>query len=423
MTPADIIAAARVRIVNRSPYVSAVLLSLRPHPMPGLGTVAVTAGWQLLYDPDTLQEWGVGNRDHDGTSAALAHEVWHCLKDHFDRQNSRDAQKWNFAGDREINDDLIACGWRFPIQPLMPADIKCKNGELAEHYYEMDKQPPQQPKTGKFQAMPGCGGKCGGCAGNPHDGEPKDGKPSAGGTEKKADAAAGEMPPDISAADQAVLRRQVAQDIDATIRNPKTRGTVPAGLKAWAEVELGPPKVDWRKQLAAMVRGAIADKAGAMDYTYRRSSRRQWGMRAVLGGRAPILPALRSPVPVVKGILDVSGSMSGAPALAARAEIVGICRALGSPVEFVSCDTRIAARVKVGSRRDIVKLGDTGGGTDMRVAIRDLDKDRSVNILITITDGETPWPARGETRAKIIAAITPGGTKAPDWIPSVIIGD
>lgn len=419
MNAKDIIAAARVRVVNKHPYCAAVLLSLRPHPMPGLGTVAVTAGWTLLYDPKTIEEWGVGGATHDGAAAALAHEVWHCLRDTFGRKQARDMEKWNIASDAPINDDLLAAGWRFPIQAVTSPTLGVKPGLLAEEIYDKMPLAIQKPKPAAH-TMPGCGGKCGGCAGNPHEQE-KELSESGKGGGAPADGAAGGAPEPVSEADQTILRRQVAQEIQAAVRNG--RGTVPAGIKAWADVELGPPQVDWRRRLASLVRGAIADRAGAHDYSYKRPARRQWALRAAFGARAAIVPCLRSPVPEVVVLVDTSGSMMGGPAESALAELLGIVKAVGSPVKVAACDAALQATARIAGKRDLHKIAiGGGGGTTLMPTIRELDKGK-VDLLIVLTDGFCDtWLDPKTLRARLVAAITPGGQMPPANVPSVQIG-
>lgn len=426
MNDKDIIAAARIRVTNKHPYVAAVLLSLRPIPMPGLGTMGVSADWKLYYDPATLQQWGVKSPDHDGVAAVLAHEVWHALKDHAGRCGGRDKAKWNRAADREINDDLTQAGWRLPTtknpdgsigKALMPSDIKQPNGELAELYYE--KEPEQKQQGGGEgqcspgqQGTPGSGGCCGGCSGNPREFENK-----VAAAQKQGDAqASGSDVDGISAGDREILRRQVAEAVQT---HCKGRGTVPLGLKCWADLELEPAKIDWRSKLRANVRALIADKAGKSDYTYARPSRRQWGLRAVMG-RAPILPSLHQPNPRVGIVLDTSGSMNGSPQKAALAEVVGIVRATGSPVKAWAVDAAIQATVNLVGARDVEKLNVGGGGTSMANGLRHTDKQKC-DLLILITDGYTDWPERGELRTKTLVCITPGGHKPPDWMPCIEI--
>ena len=424
MTDQDLLAAARIRVCNKHPYVAAVLLSLRPVPMPGLGTMGVSADWKLYYDPETLQQWGVKNTNHDGVAAVLAHEVWHALKDHAGRCGGRDKAKFNMASDREINDDLTVAGWRLPVtrgpdgkdyKALMPADIGCKNGELAEFYYEREPEPkdgqpgkcsPAQPGT------PGAGGCCGGCSGNPREFESKVA------AAKKADQTGEGDTDGISTGDKEILRRQVAEAVQ-THAKQHGRGKVPLGLQSWADLQLQPAKIDWRRKLAACVRALLADSAGKTDYTYARPSRRQWGLRAVMS-KAPILPALRQPKPRVGIVLDTSGSMSGAPQQAALAEVVGIVKATGSPVKAWAVDAEIQATVNLIGARDVEKLNKGGGGTDMAQGLRHADKQRC-DLLILITDGITPFPARGELRTKTLVCLTPGGQLPPEWMTVVQI--
>jgi len=402
----DLIAAARYRATrpDMMPYLSSVLLSLRPVEVPGLGTVGVDAGWRLYYDPKVIESWGVFSQADDGVTVVLLHEALHCALHFHERLGARDPQIFNVAQDCSINEILVEAGLRLPAfkhdsglegAAVLPSTFGLPPKLTAEEYYNLLLK----------QAIKTPSHKCGGCAGNPHDCEQGQGSPLDSGIEG------------ISPLDQQLLRRATAEAVQ---QHGKHAGNLPGALKAWADIELAPPKVDWRKQLASLVRCTLASAAGQSDYTYRRPARRQWGLRAVFGSRSPIMPALRAPIPTVKGVLDVSGSMIGAPALAARAELMGICKALGSPVEWVSCDTQIAARARVGSKRDIGKLGDTQGGTALDVAIRQLDRERP-DVVIVLTDGYTGWGNRGDYRCRLLAAITPHGQKPPDWVPWVQI--
>ena len=99
---------------------------------------------------------------------------------------------------------------------------------------------------------------------------------------------------------------------------------MPAGLLRWAELTVQ-PAVDWRRVLAAELRRAVADTAGAVDYSYRRPSR-----RAPVAGQV-VLPALRRPVPEVAVVCDTSGSMTEDLLAAALAEVEGLLRSRAGP--------------------------------------------------------------------------------------------
>ena len=156
-----------------------------------------------------------------------------------------------------------------------------------------------------------------------------------------------------------LLARQVAQDC---VRHGREAGNVPAGLLRWAE-QLLEPAVDWRKALAAELRRAVADTAGAVDYSYRRPSR-----RASVAGHV-VLPALRRPVPDIAVVCDTSGSMSEDLLAAALAEVEGLLRAVGlaRQLRVLACDTAVGPVRRVSSARQVELVG--GGGTDMGAGI------------------------------------------------------
>lgn len=430
---ADIMAAARMQVYSRHPYLSTVLFALRPCEANGLGTLAVDEGWRLYYDPEVVLRWQkeaeqgrlnrIGGSDdyHDGVAGVVFHELGHVLREHFKRRGERDPACWNKAGDREINDDVIAAGWRLPGSALLPADIGKANGLLAEEYYY-----DHGMKSQSCEAAPGCGGTCGGAAGNPTAWERENagdsGRAAAGGEEGRLGDSP--LPDPVDPLDQDISLRKTAQDIASHIK-ARGKGSVPAGLQAWSELRLEPPKVDWRKRLAGLARQALAATAGCVDFTWRKVGRRSLHS----AGRAgwPILPAYHQPIPKVVFVLDTSGSMSGGrgerSALEeALSEVVGIVRTCGADCWGVACDAQAYAPARIGSLDDLKKLNQGGGGTDMRpgfTAALTLKPD----VVVILTDGLVgdDWPGEAECRrARVLAAIVAGtGEKAPPWIPSV----
>ena len=189
---------------------------------------------------------------------------------------------------------------------------------------------------------------------------------------------------------------------------------MPAGLLRWAEQTLQ-PAVDWRRVLAAELRRAVADTAGAVDYSYRRPSR-----RAPVAGPV-VLPALRRPVPEVAVVCDTSGSMTEDLLAAALAEVEGLLRSLGlaRQVRVLACDTAVGAVRRVTSARQVELVG--GGGTDMGAGI---DAAAALRprpaVTVVLTDGFTPWPDRPPRGSRVVVALL--GDEAPDgpgWARSV----
>jgi len=245
--------------------------------------------------------------------------------------------------------------------------------------------------------VPGAG-RCGSCAtGQPEPWE--EGPPSEG------------TSPGIGHAEAELIRRDIARQIKEHIQD---RGTVPGHWARWAEEKLR-PKVDWRRELAAAVRHAVADVAGASDYSYRRPSRRQ----GQVGNGDVILPALRRPVPSVAVVVDTSGSVSDTMLAQALAEVSGILKTAGQRegVHVLACDSQVHTCRKVFQPRQVQLTG--GGGTDMGAGLAAVAKLRPApQVAIVITDGYTPWPERPPHGTSVVVVLT-GGGEAPAWAKAI----
>ncbi len=210
-----------------------------------------------------------------------------------------------------------------------------------------------------------------------------------------------------------LLRRQVAQDVVTHGRQP---GTVPAGLLRWAEDVLH-PKVDWRTVLAAELRRAVAEVCGAVDYSYRRPSRRASVTAPV------VLPALRRPVPEVAVVCDTSGSMTADLLAMALAEVEGLLRALGlaRQVRVLACDTAVAPAQRVTSARQVQLAG--GGGTNMGTGIAAAAALRPrPAVTVVLTDGFTPWPDVAPKGMRVVVGLLgEQAPEAPSWARGVRI--
>lgn len=426
MNARDKLAAAILRVVGMdphdsdpvkrgiAPYFGAVLRGLVRRETPGLGTIAVTKDGLLLWD-----EAFVDKQDTTTMAGGLVHEVMHVVLKHHERfvamgivpeptpDVAAKAYLANIAGDLAINPD-IAKMTTLPDGAIMPAMFKLPDGLTMEEYYrrllqQVQQQPKSggqgqgqgQAKSGKGQPQqgqgngqqptqqPGAGsgkndtskvgkGWCGSCAGHPLPGEP---------------AAKGGSQPDPEARSEAEMERFRKQTAEAVREyGSKQRGLVPAGLQRWADEVLSPPKIPWREKLARMVRGAVAFKSGAVDYTFMRPSRRQAGMG--FGPGRPIVPALHAPVPRVACALDTSGSMSEDLLTEALSEVKGVLTAVGAAVTFVACDAKVHGIKPIKTIGEAVKLMKGGGGTLLESAVKAISElKEKPGIAIVLTDG------------------------------------
>jgi predicted metal-dependent peptidase len=383
------LAAARLWATDRFPYLATGLFGAEVVAAAGSGTVSVDEGWRMRADPDLIAGWTAAQ-----LGSVLVHHVCHLLRTHGERAqavgvSSHDAPRWVQAADAEINDDLVPAGLDLPGRPVLPADLGAPDGLLAEQYFEASTT--DRSAKNKNLAAAGDWLDCGSGA----DGVPR---PDDG-------------PPARPAWQADLLRRQVAQDV---IAHAKLAGNVPAGLLRWAE-EILDPKINWRRVLAAELRRAVAEVSGAVDYSYRRPSR-----RAAVAGNV-VLPALRRPVPDVAVVCDTSGSMTEDLLAAALAEVEGLMRALGMArqVRVLACDTAVGAAQRVNSARQVQLVG--GGGTNMGTGIAAAVALRPrPAITVVLTDGHTPWPAAAPKGTRVVIGLLgPGAPDAPAWARAV----
>jgi predicted metal-dependent peptidase len=388
MTSAELpgLAAARLWAAARFPYLASGIFGAQVIATPDSGTVAVDEAWRLHADPAVAADWSPAQ-----LGSVLIHHVCHLLRAHADRARAlgirpEDGPGWIRAADAEINDDLIPAGLELPGTPVLPEHLGAEPGGLAEQY---------------FRAAPEHGPVWGLDCGSGADGHAR---PGHGGDQ-----------PGLPHWQADLLRRLVAQE---TARHAKEAGTVPAGLARWAQAILA-PAVNWRTLLAAELRRAVADTAGAADYSYRRPSR-----RAAAAGDV-VLPALRRPVPEVAVVCDTSGSMTEDLLAMALAEVEGLLRSLGvaRQVRVLACDTAAAPAQRVSSARQVELVG--GGRTDMGTGIAAASALRPrPAITVVLTDGYTPWPQVPPKGMRVVIGLLgDGAPDAPGWARAVRVAD
>ncbi len=405
------LAAGRLWAASHFPYLASGLFGAQVLAKPGIATVAVDEGWRLHADPELTAAWTPAQ-----LGSVLVHHVSHLLRAHGERAVAAgivpdDARAWIRGADAEINDDLVPAGLELPGLPVLPGHLGAGEGLLAEQYFvaaRIGGEGPSGPDGGGSAARaPGPATR----AGDPAAGDPVAGDPATGDWDLDCGSGADGWPRDWDASGQPALSpwqaqllcRQVAQEC---VRHAREAGHVPAGLLRWAEQTLQ-PAVDWRRVLAAELRRAVADTAGAVDYSYRRPSR-----RASVAGPV-VLPALRRPVPEVAVVCDTSGSMTEELLAAALAEVEGLLRSLGlaRQVRVLACDTAVGAARRVTSARQVELVG--GGGTDMGAGI---DAAAALRprpaVTVVLTDGFTPWPDRPPRGVRVVVALL--GDEAPD---------
>lgn len=374
---------------RKFPYLATGLFGASVTADPGSGTVSVDQRWRMRADPSLTAGWSAAQ-----LGSVLVHHVCHLIRDHAGRAaglgvGPGDSRRWIRAADAEINDDLIPAGLELPGSPVRPSDFGAPEGRLAEEYFE---------SLGRAGAVPSSSGwfDCGPAA----DGRPRDGPGDDDG---------------LSDVQADLLRRQVARDV---ARAGREAGAVPSGLLRWARDVLS-PQVDWRRLLASELRRAVADVAGAADYSYRRPSRRAAASPEV------VLPALRRPVPELAVVCDTSASMTEELLTMTLAEVTGLLRGLGLTrrMRVLACDAAAGPAQRITAAREVTLVG--GGGTNMGAGITAASALRPrPSVCVVLTDGYTPWPREAPRGMRVIAGLLgPDAPEAPGWARSVRVTD
>ncbi len=427
-------AAGRIWAARQAPYMASALLALAPIVVEDhdydLRAFPVDPAWHIYLDPALLETTTV-----PALGFWLVHQVAHLLRQHADRYplaqqdgqttgplggRSVEQRSWNIAGDAEIDDDLVAGEVTVPPEAVVPADIFCPDGWVAEQYFDVltggatRRPPPSDADRGGRAGMAGTGEKS---AGRPTEGTgsglPADSSVNCGsgcdGQERPWDCGR----PGLDHVGRKLVARETAQRIK---EHSRTRGDMPAGWQRWAE-EVLEPAVNWQRVLSSTLRRGVADVAGRVDFSYRRPSRRAPAVPDV------VLPSLRQPLPQVAMVLDTSGSMSDSMLAQALAEVSGVLRGLGigrRHLRVVCCDATAYEAQRVIDAHDVRLLG--GGGTDMGAGLAAAAELRPrPDLILVLTDGHTPWPSAPPRGARVIVGLMDHSGSVPGWATSVAI--
>jgi predicted metal-dependent peptidase len=391
LSTVDPVRAARLRAATAFPYLQSAIWSMALVKTEQVETMAVDTGWRCYYNERAMRQLDV-----EEVGAIFVHEVWHLLRSHFARAerlgiNLDDFQGWNVATDCEINDDVIAQGGKLPDWVLRPERYGWDPNELAESYYQKILKKEEEDPEFQFRGAcdPSFGGSCADNIPRPYE----------------LDRSHREAPAKDDAQAE-LIRRQVAREIVNS-----GCGHLPGQMKRWAEAKLEPPKVNWRRELMANVRHAFAQVVGKTDYTFRKFGRRS--------NESAVRPSMISFRPNVTVVVDTSGSVDQNRLAMAINETHHVIKTLNSPVTVIACDSQAEVSEKVFNVKAINLKG--GGGTEMGEGIRAAMQQKPMpDIVVTITDGITSWPAEAPA-ARHITVLTNERGNRPRFGKTVVI--
>jgi len=351
------------------PYYARAISALQPVPRPGLGTIAVDKHWRLYVDP----EWFAAQTPRHRAGLIASHEVEHLLRQHCSLGLPL------LASDLAINDDAEPD--TLPSDGCYPSTYGLPDGKTEEWYAD---NLPQEKRT-----------TCAGGSGA--------GAPIADELPEEDSAHPGLPGPVIEQ-----LLDDVAEDVREHVRKCGV-GSAPAHVVMWADARAAaraPRPIVWQAALRLAVQRAVRQAGARSGHDHP-----SWSRLGHHSRDDRLLASRRSPPLRVGCIVDTSGSMGceGSAVLRIVEEVVrGIYNNGGNAV-WVAADAAVTHKGKKPP-----KQWHGGGGTDMRVAFGAVLAARP-DVIIVITDGETPWPDIPQ-RPTVIATT---GAKGPAWAHTV----
>lgn len=423
------LALARMIVAKKAPYLCPTIYGLIPHPEPGFGSIAVTEGMVMIYDPLEISKWS-----SEDLAGGLVHEARHHIGNHMARgEGMLDKDTANIAMDMTINPNLFEAGWTLPFF-VIPSQQGLPDGLSLEEYYELlmekkqqqqsegkgqskksspeegDPPPPggenKQEPPGKEEPAPGCGsGRCGGIASNPGQEE----------LEKRLDAKYGR-----SAADVKEIAEHTLSDLQK-YAEAHGRGSVPGDLLKEAEAGRKKKTIPWQQEISHLLKRASGRvESGGMDFSLARPSKRS-------PSRGFPRPGMVSYVPVVAFVLDTSGSMGAPQILMSFKQCIAIFISLGIEAAYLlQADAGVSDITKI-RMKDLLKKVKIrgGGGTHFDPALRAVAKLKPrPDIVVYLTDGDGGVTYRPKG-IEVVWCIVPGHfNKKPDvpWGHAVFIG-
>ena len=404
-TIAELLAQDRQKLLMKLPFTGSLVMRLDLVPVSDdrLDTAA-TDGDRVFVDVSFYSKLTATER-----LFVLAHEVWHCALLHFLRRQDRDRTLFNVAADLEIHFLLTDEGPEAPF--VLPHDPRWKGLSAEEIYERLGKgNPPSRP--------------CGGRRGDTGDGKESEhikGRGDGQGFDRHLDSGAnegaGEAGDDGRAANGANADHTTIRSCDhatkkgfdpdytpriapgaaercrerltsAVQQYERTKGTLPAGLKAVVEAVLK-PEIGWKELLAQFVTSCYGGSRRWLPPARRHvwqglylQSRRSERLRAVVA-------------------LDTSGSTQGGDLRKFFSELVSLLGSFGSyELTVIQCDAEVGAvetfddATPLDPRRKWEMTG--GGGTDFRPVFRYVEEHPELdpNLLVYFTDGRGDRPER-----------------------------
>jgi len=287
----DKLTTARVGLLLKTPFFGNMATRMRLIEADEWCPTAATNGRDFYYNTKFVQKLSEKKLEF-----LFAHEICHCVFDHFGRVGSRDRQLSNIAQDFAVNQILVDERIGDKITEVkICQDNKYRGMAWEEIYDQLWEQAEKIPMDQLLKSLgelldehikevgPGVG----------KEGEGKGGKPSM--TKEEAQKIRDEIK-------EAMIQSAAAAGA----------GKVPAGIQRLIK-DMTEPKMNWRDVLRMNIQSLIRN-----DYSFSRPNRKGWHTGA-------ILPGLKNDETIDVAIgIDMSGSIGDEDAKVFLSEVKGI---------------------------------------------------------------------------------------------------
>ncbi len=351
---------ARVGLLLKAPFFGNMATRMRLIDASDWCPTAATDGRNFFYNIDFVKKLTVKKLEF-----LFAHEILHCVFDHFGRVGSRDRQLSNIAQDFAVNQILVDERIGDKITEVKICyDAKYRGVAWEEIYDDLWDKAEKIPMDQLLKSL-----------GDLLDEHLKEEGPGEGGEQDGK----GKGRPSISKEDAQKIRDEIKE---AMIQSAAAAGAgkVPAGVQRLIK-DITEPKMDWRQLVRQEIQSIVRN-----DYSFTRPNRKSMHSGAVL-------PGMKEATTIDVAIaMDMSGSIGTEDATTFLSEIKGIMDQYEDfKINLWCFDTEIYNHREIthDNSHDLVDYEPQGGGgTDFEVNFTFMqDNDIRPKKFIMFTDG------------------------------------
>jgi len=371
----DAIIGARVALLVQASFFGNLVTRLKLINADETIETAATDGRNLYYNSRFIM-----SLNPKEVQFLLAHEVLHCVYDHFGRRDNRDAQMFNVAADYVVNADLKKHKIGEFITSVPCLYDQKYDGWSAEQVYDSLLESAENIDDLIKKLL------------DEHLDVTEDGAGNSDGEK-----------PTISKSDLEEIRDELREAMITAQQTCHSTDHIPKNVLRIIK-DVTEPKIDWKTLIATTVQSTIKS-----DFTWLRSSRKSWHLDAILPGMD------RDEMIDIVIFYDASGSITDNMLIEQISEVKGITEQFPNfRITLGTFDTEVY-NVQVFTSDNLDEIVNYkikgGGGTDFGCMFKYMKNNDIVpDQMIVFTDG-LPWDSWGDPNYTDVVWILHGTTE------------